>query len=275
MYCYPYMVIGLLSWQVDCWDVAEINVLFDKALFTWTIEVESVSEHQLIVHPIYGTAMKSRTLRAIYRLLKVTISYGRPHTSYQNASAESLRAMLKGQIAFTEYLRTNETSRDCGTEFFQRYDEDQLYLGRDYITPSQVHNGAHLEIFARCNVLFGQNHFQNSKLQGRQLKIYSPSETTRLKHQVLEEIATTISTGAPTKQAIVAKRQSRNRERLAAGEGNHQKLRDHPSSPIPFSRTQPINVYSPSSTKLSLGERVSESNSGENLKVVFAATKIN
>jgi putative transposase len=84
-YFYLYMIIDMYSRKVVGWTVAaRENGGVAKALFARTLEAEGVSEDQLIVHSDNGKPMRSRTLRALYKLLSVAASYGRPHTSNDN-----------------------------------------------------------------------------------------------------------------------------------------------------------------------------------------------
>lgn len=222
-YFYLYMIIDMFSRKVVGWDVAaQENGPLAKALFARTLEAEGVSEHQLIVHSDNGKPMRSRTLRALYRLLKVTASYGRPHTSNDNAFAESLFATFKGRVAFPEYFSTIEAARAFSAEFFQWYNEEHFHSGLDHVTPSHVHTGAHLEIFAGRNALLEQNRLQHPKRHGGQPKIYGLPDTVRLKHRVPEATTTTKDTTARAKPTKAAKRQKRSCDQNTAGEGGRQ-----------------------------------------------------
>lgn len=222
-YLYLYMIIDMFSRKVVGWDVAaQENGPLAKALFARTLEAEGVSEHQLIVHSDNGKPMRSRTLRALYTLLKVTASYGRPHTSNDNAFAESLFATFKGRVAFPEYFRTIEAARAFCAEFFQWYNDEHRHSGLDYVTPSQVHTGAHLDIFARRNALLEQHRLQHPKRHGGQPKIYGLPDIVRLKHRVPEVDTITINTDQRMKSIKAAKGQTRNYDHHTAGRGCRQ-----------------------------------------------------
>lgn len=222
-YFYLYMIIDMFSRKVVGWDVAaQENGPLAKALFARALEAEGISEHQLIVHSDNGKPMRSRTLRALYTLLKVTASYGRPHTSNDNAFAESLFATFKGRVAFPEYFRTIEAARAFCAEFFQWYNEEHRHSGLDYVTPSQVHTGAYLEIFARRNALLEQHRLQHPKRHGGQPKIYGLPDTVRLKHRVPETLPIATITEAKTKKKKAAKGQTRSCDQNTAGEGCRQ-----------------------------------------------------
>lgn len=186
-YFYLYMIIDMYSRKVVGWTVAaRENGGVAKALFARTLEAEGVSEDQLIVHSDNGKPMRSRTLRALYKLLSVAASYGRPHTSNDNAFAESLFATLKGRVAFPEYFGSLEAAEAFCTEFFPWYNEEHQHSGLDYVTPSKVHAGAHLAIFAQRNARLEQQRLLHPKRHGGKPKIYGTPVTVRLKHRVPE-----------------------------------------------------------------------------------------
>lgn len=246
-YFYLYMIIDMFSRKVVGWDVAaQENGPLAKALFARALEAEGVSEYQLIVHSDNGKPMRSRTLRALYTLLKVTASYGRPHTSNDNAYAESLFATFKGRVAFPQYFRTIEAARAFCAEFFLWYNEEHRHSGLDYATPSQVHTGAHLEIFDRRNALLEENRLQHPKRHGGQPKIYGLPETVRLKHRVPEAKPTTTTANVQTKPTKAAKCQIRSYDHHTVGEGCRQEPCIRPGSSTLDGRPQRQYVQSSS-----------------------------
>ena len=186
-YFYLYMIIDMYSRKVVGWTVAaRENGGVARRLFARTLQAEGISKDQLTVHSDNGKPMRSRTLRALYHLLSVLASYGRPHTSNDNAYAESLFATLKGRVAFPEYFGSVQAAEAFCTEFFQWYNEEHQHSGLDYVTPSQVHTGAHLAIFAKRNALIQQQRLLHPKRHGGKPKVYGTPKTVRLKHRVPE-----------------------------------------------------------------------------------------
>lgn len=184
-YFFLYMIIDMFSRKVVGWGVAaqESGALARK-IFAHALEAEGVRADQLIVHADNGKPMRSRTLRALFTLLKVTASHGRPHTSNDNAYAESLFATFKGRVAYPDYFRSLAAAREYCAAFFQWYNTEHLHSGLDYLTPIQVHTGAHHEVFARRNALLEAHRRSHPQRHGGKAKVYQIPETVRLKHRV-------------------------------------------------------------------------------------------
>jgi len=185
-YFYLYMIIDLYSRKVVGWGVAaqESGALARK-IFAHALEAEGVSADQLVVHADNGKPMRSRTLQKLFELLAVTASHGRPHTSNDNAYAESLFATFKGRVAYPEYFRSLRAAREYCALFFAWYNNEHLHSGLDYLTPNQVHSGTHLQILARRNALLDENRRKHPQRHGGKEKVYAIPETVRLKHRVI------------------------------------------------------------------------------------------
>jgi putative transposase len=171
------MIIDMYSRMVVGWTVAaRENGALAKALFARTLEAEGISEDQLIVHADNGKPMRSRTLRALYNLLSVAESYGRPHTSNDNAYAGSRFATLKGRVAFPEYFGSLEAAEAFCTEFFQWYNEVHQHSGLDHVAPSQMHSGAHQATFDQRNTRLEQQRRLHPERHGWKPQIYAPRQ---------------------------------------------------------------------------------------------------
>jgi putative transposase len=183
-YFYLYMIIDMYSRKVVGWDVyTRENGALARALFARTLEVEGVMADQIVVHADNGKPMRSRTLRKMFELLKVTPSHGRPHTSNDNAYAESLFATFKGRAAFPEYFATIDAARTFSSHFFSWYNTEHLHSGLDSVTPACVHEGRHKEIFNKRNTILAEHRRNHPKRHGGILKVYGIEETVRLKHR--------------------------------------------------------------------------------------------
>jgi len=228
-YFYLYMIIDMYSRKVVGWDVAaRENGPLAKALFARTLEAEGISEHQLVIHSDNGKPMRSRTLRAMFNLLKVTASYSRPHTSNDNAFAESLFATLKGRVAFPEYFRTLEAAREFSAMFFQWYNEEHLHSGLDYVTPSCVHAGAHHELFARRNALLEAHRQRHPKRHAGRRKVYGIPDVVRLKHRVPQQEPPVSTTKTRKPKVAVPSGRMGSYGPGTAGEGCRQEPSGHP-----------------------------------------------
>lgn len=221
-YFFLYMIIDMFSRKVVGWGVAaqESGALARK-IFTYALETEGVSADQLIVHADNGKPMRSRTLRTLFSLLAVTASHGRPHTSNDNAYAESLFATFKGRVAYPDFFRSISAAREYCAAFFEWYNTEHLHSGLDYVTPIQVHTGAHLAVFARRNAQLEENRRNHPQRHGGKAKVYGIPETVRLKHRV-QEPKPPAPRPLPRDKAIPAQGQLISNGILTAGNGCSQ-----------------------------------------------------
>ena len=127
--------------------------------------------------------MRSKKLRGLLEKLQVKSSYGRPHTSNDNAYAESLFATFKGRVSMPEYFENIESAREYCESFFHWYNHIHLHSGLDFVTPQSVHVGAHLAIYAKRNSLLAENRAAHPSRHGGKPKIYAMDAEVRLKHK--------------------------------------------------------------------------------------------
>ena len=183
-YFYLYMAIDMFSRKVVAWEVyAKEDGALARALFAEAMEAEGIRPGTLLVHADNGRPMRSLKLRALFDVLQVTASYGRPHTSNDNAFAESLFATFKGRISFPEYFASVQSARDFCLEFFTWYNGFHLHSSLDFVTPQSVHEGAHPEIFANRNSLLELNRVAHPSRHGGGTKVFGIPAEVRLKHR--------------------------------------------------------------------------------------------
>jgi putative transposase len=183
-YFYLYMAIDMFSRKVVAWEVyAKEDGTLARALFAEAMEAEGILPGTLLVHADNGRPMRSLKLRALFDVLQVTASYGRPHTSNDNAFAESLFATFKGRISFPEYFASVQSARDFCLEFFTWYNGFHMHSSLDFVTPRSVHDGMHLEIFANRNSLLELNRVAQPKRHGGRRKVFGIPVEVRLKHK--------------------------------------------------------------------------------------------
>lgn len=183
-YFFLYMIIDMYSRKVVGWAVhPKESGRLARSLFAHTLEAEGVGAHQITVHADNGKPMRSLTLRALFALLMVATSHGRPHTSNDNAFAESLFATLKSRVIFPEYFATIEAARAFSDGFFQWYNTEHLHSGLDHVTPMCVHEGRHHECFEKRNMRLKEHRILHPKRYGGKPKYYGLPETVQLKHK--------------------------------------------------------------------------------------------
>lgn len=183
-YFYLYMAIDMFSRKVVAWEVyAKEDGTLARDLFAEAVKAEGISPGTLLVHADNGKPMRSLKLRALFDVLQVTASYGRPHTSNDNAYAESLFATFKGRISFPEFFASVQSARDFCLEFFTWYNGFHLHSSLDFVTPQSVHEGLHPEIFSNRNLLLELNRVAHPSRHGGREKVFGIPAEVRLKHR--------------------------------------------------------------------------------------------
>lgn len=183
-YFYLYMIIDMYSRKVVGMDVfAKEDGALARNLFARTLSAEGIREGQITVHADNGKPMRSKMLRGLFERLQVKASYGRPHTSNDNAFAESLFATFKGRVSMPEYFANIQSASEYCEAFFHWYNEIHLHSGLDYVTPKSVHEGTHLAIYAKRNSMLAANRLAHPSRHGGKPKVYAMASEVRLKHK--------------------------------------------------------------------------------------------
>lgn len=185
-YYYLYMILDMYSRKVVGWDVfAKEDGTFARLLFAQAFEEERVTAGEIIVHSDNGKPMRSKSLRSLFDKLSVTASYGRPHTSNDNAYAEILFATFKGRIAFPDYFTSIESANAYCLEFFTWYNCFHMHSGLDYVTPQTVHKGLETSIYEQRNSLLETHRKAHPSRHGGKRKAFNNSAEVRLKHRTI------------------------------------------------------------------------------------------
>lgn len=185
-YFYLYMIIDMYSRKVVGWEVfPKEDGTLARFLFAQALEAEKIPAGQIIVHSDNGKPMRSVSLRGLFDKLGVTASYGRPHTSNDNAFAESLFATLKGRVAFPEYFSSIESAGAYCLEFFTWYNCFHMHSGLDFVTPQAVHEGLQRGIFDQRNILLDSNRNAHPSRHGGKRKLFGIPSEVRLKHRTI------------------------------------------------------------------------------------------
>lgn len=189
-YFYLYMAIDMYSRKVVAWEVfAKEDGALARDLFAQALENEDIPSGQIMIHADNGKPMRSKKLRSLFEDLGVRASYGRPHTSNDNAFAESLFATFKGRVSFPEYFENIQSARGFCLEFFTWYNCFHLHSSLDFVTPQSVHEGLHPKIFANRNVLLEVNRLAHPTRHGGKSKTYGIPAEVRLKHRTSMTVA--------------------------------------------------------------------------------------
>lgn len=184
-YFFLYMILDMFSRRIVGWSVhAREDGQFARSLFNSAFASEGVRAGQVTVHADNGKPMRSHTLQAMFEVLGVTASHGRPHTSNDNAFAESLFATMKGRVLYPDAFESLEAAESYCARFATWYNEEHLHSSLDFVTPNDVHTGRHHEIFARRNALLEEHRACFPQRYGPRRKVYGINDIVELKHRV-------------------------------------------------------------------------------------------
>ncbi len=133
--------------------------------------------------------MRSETLNAFFSRMSVEATHSRPHTSNDNAFAESIFATLKGRVLYPEFFSTIEGSENFVEQFVEWYNYDHQHSSLDYLKPYEVHQDVYKEVLVNRNEMLNTNRISNPTRHGGKRKRYHIPETIQLKHRVTCKIA--------------------------------------------------------------------------------------
>jgi putative transposase len=141
-YFYLYVILDIFSryvvgWMVACRESAELA----QRLIRETVDKQSVSPDELIIHSDRGPAMKSHTVAQLLATLGITKSHSRPHVSNDNPFSESQFKTLKYRPEFPGRFGSQEHARSFCVPFFHWYNEEHYHSGIGLLTPAMVHYG--------------------------------------------------------------------------------------------------------------------------------------
>ncbi len=185
-YFYLYLIIDLYSRFIVDWEIhtAEDGTyarqLFARAFATHDI----VEENILTVHADNGQTMRSVTLNELFNSLSVNATHSRPHTSNDNAFAESIFATMKGRVLYPDCFMTIEGANDFVEQFVEWYNFEHKHSGLDYLSPYEVHMGLEKEVLEERNKQLELNRIAHPSRHGSNNKTYEISEFVELKHRV-------------------------------------------------------------------------------------------
>jgi putative transposase len=186
-YFYLYLIIDMYSRYIVDFEVYSTeDSQLAKNLFARALQHQNIDENsQLVVHADNGQMMRSVTLKELFHLLSVKASHSRPHTSNDNAYAESIFATMKGRVLYPSEFRTLDASREFCKHFVEWYNFEHKHSEIAYLSPYEVHINIHDKVLKERNNLLHQNRIQHparhSKNNG---KIYAIPKIVELKHTV-------------------------------------------------------------------------------------------
>ncbi len=145
---YLYMVVDVWSRKIVGWEVHEIeSPELAAALIQEAVVREGADAQHLVLHSDNGGAMKGATLLATLDRLGITASFSRPRVSDDNPYSEALFRTVKYRPEYpTGAFKDIEAARRWVAAFVSWYNEEHRHSAIHFVTPTQRHTGAHIEI---------------------------------------------------------------------------------------------------------------------------------
>ena len=185
-YFYFYSVLDVFSRKIVAFDVrAKEDGLFARQMFAKAFQNEAPLLPGLVLHQDNGQPMKHASMRHLMERLGVIQSFSRPHTSNDNAFAESLFATFKGRLGYPEYFKTLEEAYAFCERFVTWYNTEHCHGALDYLTPNQMHEGKGEAIQKHRNSVLAQNRLAHPSRYGKRIKVYRVPTHVELKHRTL------------------------------------------------------------------------------------------
>jgi putative transposase len=185
-YFYLYLIIDMYSRFIIDWEVHTTEDGFlARQLFARAFTINNIDENSLLmVHADNGMTMRSITLNELFHALSVRASHSRPHTSNDNAFAESIFSTMKGRVLYPECFMTIEGAETFVEQFVEWYNYEHKHSGLDLLSPYEVHTMQHVDILEKRNHILEDNRLLHPSRHGIQKKIYQIPEMVELKHRV-------------------------------------------------------------------------------------------
>jgi putative transposase len=139
---YLYTIIDVFSRYLVGWMIAtrESGELAEK-LIGETCAKQGIEKDQLILHSDRGSAMRSKTVKDLLKVLGVEKSHSRPYTPTDNPYSESHFKTMKYRPDYPEEFSGITQARGWMQAFVQWYNNEHHHTGLALMTPETVHYG--------------------------------------------------------------------------------------------------------------------------------------
>lgn len=189
-YYYLYLIIDMFSRYIVGWILhTKEDGTLAKQLFERTLEEHSHGNVRLRVHADNGKPMRSKSLKSLFEKLNIMSSHSRPHTSNDNAYAESIFATMKGRVIYPEFFRSMEDAERFVMDFVEWYNYEHLHSGIALLTPFCVHYGLQREIIDNRNKLLEEARLRHPERHCAKRKVFKLEDAVELKHKVTLKVA--------------------------------------------------------------------------------------
>ncbi|WP_449373970.1 IS3 family transposase [Arthrobacter psychrolactophilus] len=103
------------------------------------------SQYPRVLHADNGGPMRSATTAQFAATLGIKLSYSRPRVSDDNPYSEAIFKTVKYDLAFPERFDSLEHARGYMAAWIEDYNTRHRHSGLNYYTPTQAHDGTHVE----------------------------------------------------------------------------------------------------------------------------------
>lgn len=147
---YLYTIIDIFSRYIVGWIIAkcESAELAEKLIAETSVK-QKIGKKQLTLHADRGSAMRSKTVKALLKKLGVTKSHSRPYTPTDNPYSEAHFKTMKYRPDYPKAFSGIEEAHNWTKAFVQWYNNEHYHSGLALLTPASVHYGEAERIRAR------------------------------------------------------------------------------------------------------------------------------
>lgn len=171
-----YLVMDIYSRKIVGWEIHEnetaehASLLIRKACLS-----EGITRRELVLHSDNGSPMKGATMLATLQRLGVVPSFSRPSVSNDNPYSESLFGTMKYTPAFpSKPFESLDAARKWVHDFVRWYNEEHRHSGIRFVTPSERHSGAELEILNKRTAVYEAAKMRNPMRWSRKTRNWMP-----------------------------------------------------------------------------------------------------
>lgn len=152
------------------------------SLFKQSLNNESVTGENMRLHNDSGTSMRSTAFVDQVQALGVTMSRSRPRVSDDNPFIEAFFRTLKYSPQYpTTPFTSVESAQRWADSFIDRYNNQDLHSGINYVTPSARHQGMHLAQLEKRKAVFDKARLTNPNRWSRHAHQWQPDTVVTLK----------------------------------------------------------------------------------------------
>ena len=179
---YLYLIVDVWSRKILGWQVHETESSDLAAALVERVRCSAGgSLDGWVLHSDNGGPMKGATMLATMQRLGVVPSFSRPRVSDDNPFAESLFRTVKYRPGYpVDGFATLDAARQWVAEFVHWYNHEHQHSGIGFVTPSDRHAGADIEILGDRRCVYDRARRRHPERWSRDTRAWSRPDVVTL-----------------------------------------------------------------------------------------------